>query len=91
MKNTKEVIKGLEVLVKFGKNVAQDKKVNIKDLVYVKDLLSEKQILIDGIKDINMVDDEIKEMIKKAKAGNVDDLVSLGESLAQAIKNAIKN
>jgi hypothetical protein len=91
VKNTKEVIKGLEVLVKFGKNVAQDKKVNIKDLVYVKDLLSEKQILIDGIKDINMVDDEIKEMIKKAKAGNVDDLVSLGESLAQAIKNAIKN
>ena len=91
MKNTKEVIKGLEVLVKFGKNVAQDKKANIKDLVYVKDLLSEKQILIDAIKDINMVDDEIKEMIKKAKAGNVDDLVSLGESLAQAIKNAIKN
>ena len=91
MKNTKEVIKGLEVLVKFGKNVAQDKKVNIKDLVYVKDLLSEKQILIDAIKDINMVDDEIKEMIKKAKAGNVDDLVSLGESLAQAIKSAVKN
>jgi hypothetical protein len=91
MKNTKEVIKGLEVLVKFGKNVAQDKKVNIKDLVYVKDLLSEKQVLIDAIKDINMVDDEIKEMIKKAKAGNVDDLISLGESLAQAIKSAIKN
>lgn len=59
---TKELLKGIEVLVEFGAKVAADKKVNAEDLPAVIELAKKFEVLMAAAKDADQIKEELKEL-----------------------------
>ena len=57
---TKELLKGIEVLVEFGAKVAADKKVNAEDLPAVIELAKKFEVLMAAAKDADQIKEEQK-------------------------------
>ncbi len=59
---TKELLKGIEVLVEFGAKVAADKKVNAEDLPAVIELAKKFEVLMAAAKDADQIKEELKDL-----------------------------
>jgi hypothetical protein len=65
IKETKELFKGLGLVVKTAKKVAEDKKVDFSDLVHVVELAKNSSVIIEAIKDVEQIPEEIKDLSKE--------------------------
>lgn len=65
IKETKELFKGLALVVKAGKNVAADGKVDFSDLAHVVELAKSSSVIVEAIKDVKEVPAELKDLTKE--------------------------
>lgn len=76
IKESKELIESLKLLAKFGFKVAEDKKIGLDDLQHAKDLFDNHEVILNGFKDLDELDDEVKDL----------DLVEAQELIMEIIK-----
>lgn len=62
IKESKEAIAGIELLLVDGKKILADKKVNLADLPVAMDLLGKMNLVIEGISGANLIPAEIKDL-----------------------------
>jgi len=93
MKELKELLAGVEVLAVFGAKVGTDGKINLKDIAHVKELAEKRVTIIEAIKGVKEVDDELKVIVEEIKSGNIENAVEIiGElvKIGKAVKEALK-
>ena len=79
---TKELLKGIEVLVEFGAKVAADKKVNAEDLPAVIELAKKFEVLMAAAKDA----DQIKEELKGLDEAEIVEIIATIYAIAKKFK-----
>ena len=62
IKESKELIESIKLLAQFGYKVAEDKKIDLNDLQHAKDLFDNHKKILEGFKDLDKLDDEIKDL-----------------------------
>jgi hypothetical protein len=65
IKETKELFKGLGLIVKTAKAVAADGKVDFSDLSSVIELAKNSSVLVEAVKDVKEVPAELKDLSKE--------------------------
>lgn len=65
IKETKELFKGLGLIVKTGKAVAADGKVDFSDLAHAVELAKNSAVIVEAVKDVKEVPAEIKDLSKE--------------------------
>lgn len=65
IKETKELFKGLGLVLKTVKAVTADGKVDFSDAVHAIDLAKNSSVLIEAVKDVNEVPAELKDLDKE--------------------------
>lgn len=65
LKQTKELFEGLKLVAVAAKKISKDGKVDLSDVGAVIDLAKESSILIDAVKDIKEVPEELKDLEKE--------------------------
>lgn len=82
IKECKELLALLKVLAMAGKKASADGKVDAKDLLILVELLQEVSVVVEGIKGLDMVDDELKDL-------DSEEIAELGAELI-AILSAVR-
>lgn len=80
IKETRELLQGLEKMAVVGVKVFKDGKIGISDLRYLKDLAIAFNDFKDAIDDIDMIDDEIMDL-------SVDEAKELWNDLGRMFKS----
>lgn len=62
IKETKELLDGVEVIVKFAAKVAEDKKVNAEDFPALVELAKQFETIVAAGKDADQVKEELKDL-----------------------------
>jgi hypothetical protein len=83
IKESLEFVKGIELVGVVTKKVTADGKVNGEDIKHGLEIVTNAQVLIEAVKDIDLIDDEMKDLDEA-------ELIQLGTATFMAIK-AIKN
>ncbi len=83
IKNLKELLAGLKLLAVEGKKIAKDG-IGIEDIAAVVDLAKNFDVLAAAVKDINLVEDEIKDLDQ----AEILELVAELFALVKAVKEA---
>lgn len=65
IKETKELFKGLALVVKAGKKVAADGKVDFSDIAHVVELAKSSSVIVEAVKDVKEVPAELKDLSKE--------------------------
>ena len=81
IKNTLELLSAVEVLAIAGAKIAKDKKVNAEDLPAVIELVKKLDVVLEGIKDVGMIDDEIKDLDQSELITIVSTIVMIAKSV----------
>jgi hypothetical protein len=82
IKETLEVLKAAGKLVEVAGLIAADGKVNVSDLPHLLNLLKELSVFTEAVKDIKLVDDELKNL-------NQEELLALGSAGFAIAKQAV--
>lgn len=83
IKESLELVKSIEILGKATKKILADGKVNFQDAPVALELIKEIEPIIEGFKDLNQLDDEVKDLDEQ-------ELVQLGLAVFNTYKS-IKN
>jgi len=87
IKETKELIAGLDVIATTAIKVMDDGKINLSDLAYAMDLFKELNTLIESIKGLSELPTEFKDL----DSAEIMDLGADAYALFMKIYTAIKN
>lgn len=79
IKESKEVLKGLEVVGLAGIAIMKDGKVGVSDLMHIVDLVKKFDVLKDAVEGIKLVGEEIKDL-------DETEIVELGMATFSLIK-----
>lgn len=88
IKETKELMQGLGMLGEAGLKIAADGKVAIDDLKHLVDLGQNLDKLIEAAKDVDMIDDELKDLDEAEMMELAGEVISLVKKLREAKKSA---
>jgi hypothetical protein len=81
IKETIEMLDGIEVLAVAGAKIAKDKKVSVEDLPAVMELVKKLDVVIEGIKDLDKLDDELKDLDQGELIAIVSKVLLLGKAV----------
>lgn len=62
IKNTLEVLNAVEMLGVVGAKIAKDKEVSKEDLVHLASLANNFKLLVEAVKDVDQLDEELKDL-----------------------------
>lgn len=62
IKETLELLNAVEVLATAGAKIAKDKKVNAEDLPAAIELVKKLDVVLDGMRDLDKLDEEVKDL-----------------------------
>lgn len=84
IKEMKELLDGLSLLAEAGKKIAEDGKLGIDDLKHLVDLSKDLEVLVEGFKGLDKLDDELKDLDE----AEVMELISHAFSIFKKFKKA---
>lgn len=84
VKNTVELLQGLEVMSKFAGEVARDGKVQADDLIHLIDVAKSFDQLKAAVEGVDEVDDELKDLDQ----AEILEIISAAQKVYKAFKEA---
>jgi len=81
IKETLELLVAIEALAVAGAKIAKDKKVGVDDLPTAVELLKKLDVVLSGIKDIDQLDEEVKDLDEAELIAIVSKILIIAKSV----------
>lgn len=81
IKESMELLNAVEILAVAGAKIAKDKKVNAEDLPAAIELIKKLDVVLVGIKDLDNLDEEIKDLDEAELIAMVSKIMIIAKSV----------